>query len=165
LHDDDAFGSTPTYLEDTEVQWLKHKIDTAGERRTVLVSHNQLFTAFDNVGGSGCVNETLNGQVGAFLPKVTVWFWGHEHNQVIYKPYQGVLGRCIGHAAYPVGINEIPAAPKFSAVPLEAVTLAKGASFYAHGYAIMELNGPSASVSYYQSSDPEDHAMFTEKLS
>jgi hypothetical protein len=165
LHDDDAFGARPTYLEDTEVQWLKHKIDTAGRRRTMLLSHHQLFTAFDSVGGSGYVNATLNGQVGAFLPKVAVWFWGHEHNQVIYKPYQGVLARCIGHAAYPVGITEIPAMPKFSAVPLESVTLAKGASFYAHGYAIMELNGPGASVSYYQSSDPEDHAMFIEKLS
>jgi len=33
------------------------------------------------------------------------------------------------------------------------VTLAKGPSFYSHGYLVMDLDGPAASVSYYQDSD------------
>jgi hypothetical protein len=75
-----------------------------------------------------------------------------------------VLGRCIGHGAYPVGITEIPDKPKFPDVPLEPVTLAKGPSFYSHGYLVMDLDGPSASVSYYQDSDPEDHPMWSENF-
>lgn len=163
LHDDDALDARPTYLEDTEVQWLNDKVATADGRRTVLISHHQLFTAFENIGGHA-VNTRLLGQVGDVLPQTTVWFWGHEHDQVIYKPWQGVLGRCIGHGAYPVGVTEIPAAPEFPDVPREPVTLSKGPSFYAHGYALLELNGPSMRVSYYQDSDPENVAMFTETL-
>jgi hypothetical protein len=164
LHDDDAFKASPTYLEDTEVQWLTDKVQNAGTRHTVLLSHHQLFTAFDSVGGDACVNPRLSAQIGGLMPDVTVWFWGHEHNQVIYEPYQGVLGRCVGHAAYPVGITEIPATPKFPNVPVANVTLAKGPSFYSHGYVIMDLDGPRATASYYQTSDAEDKPMFTEKF-
>jgi predicted phosphodiesterase len=161
IHDDDPFGAKPTFLEATEVQWLQDKINTAGKRKTVLLSHHQLYTAFEDIGGS-YLNPNLNGQVGPLLGKVTAWLWGHEHNQVIYKPFQGVLGRCIGHGAYPVGITEIPDNPKYPNVPLENVRLTKGDSFYSHGYVIVKLNGASATVSYYQDSDPEDEAMFTE---
>jgi Calcineurin-like phosphoesterase len=164
LHDNDAFGSSPTYLEDTEVRWLAQKVQTAGGRRTVLLSHHQLFTAFESIGGSGCVNPRLSAQLAGMLPNVTVWFWGHEHNQVIYERYEGVLARCVGHGAYPVGITEIPATPAFAQVPLVKVTLSKGPSFYSHGYVILDLDGPRATASYYQSSDPENTAMFTETL-
>ena len=164
LHDDDAFGQSPTYLEDTEVQWLTDKVHTAGARRTVLLSHHQLFTAFDSIGGPGCVNPRLSAQVGSLLPNITVWYWGHEHNQVIYEPYQGVLARCLGHGAYPVGITEIPATQKYPQVPVAKVTLSKGPSFYSHGYVILDLDGPRATASYYQDSDPEDTAMLTETL-
>ena len=163
LHDDDAFGCSPTYLEDTEVAWITDKIRTAAGRRTVLLSHHQLFTAFDSVGCPASVNPRLSAQIGSLMPDVTAWFWGHEHNQVIYKPFQGVLARCVGHGAYPVGITEIGAI-KFPDVPVVDVTLAKGPSFYSHGYVIMTLDGPRATASYYQSSDLENHAMFTEQL-
>ncbi len=161
LHDDDPLGAKPTFLEATEVQWLQDKINTAGGRKTVLLSHHQLYTAFEDIGGS-YLNPNLSKQVGPMLGKVTAWLWGHEHNQVIYKPFQGVLGRCIGHGAYPVGITEVSDNPHFANVPLEDVRLAKGDSFYSHGYVIVELNGAAATVSYYQDSDPEDSAMFTE---
>jgi predicted phosphodiesterase len=162
LHDQDALTPRPTYLEDTEVAWLKDKIDTAGSRRTVLLSHHQLFTAIEDIGGQS-VNVRLQGQVGPILPKVDVWFWGHEHNQVIYKKWQGVLARCLGHGAYPVGLDEIPAKPKFD-VPMENISLTKGDAFHSHGYAMMELDGPAARVSYYQDSDAEDQPMFVESF-
>jgi len=162
LHDDDALAARPTYLEDTEVAWLNDKIATAGGRRTVLLSHHQLFTANEDIGGQS-VNVRLQGQVGSILPKVDVWFWGHEHNQVIYKNWQGVLARCLGHGAYPVGIDEIPANPRFD-VPMENVFLHKGDAFHSHGYAVMDLDGPAARVSYYQDSDPEDQPMFVESF-
>jgi predicted phosphodiesterase len=162
LHDDDALGAKPTHLEDTEVAWLNDKIATAGGRHTVLLSHHQLFTAYEDIGGQS-VNARLQGQVGSILPNVDVWFWGHEHNQVIYKKWQGVMARCLGHGAYPVGITEIPATPQFD-VPMENVVLTKGDSFYSHGYAIMDLDGRAARVSYYQDSDPEDRAMYSESF-
>ncbi|HUB33419.1 MAG TPA: metallophosphoesterase [Bryobacteraceae bacterium] len=162
LHDDDALDAKPTYLEDTEVAWLQDKISSAAGRRTVLLSHHQLFTANEDIGGQS-VNVRLQQQVGSMLPHVDVWFWGHEHNQVIYRPWQGVLARCLGHGAYPVGITEIPPKPRFE-VPMQNVTLTKGTAFYSHGYAIMDLDGPAARVGYYQDSDPEDSPMFMESF-
>lgn len=161
LHDADALGSQPTFLEDTEVEWMQDKVQNAGGRKTVLLSHHQLFTAYEDIGG-GFLNPKLNAQVSPILDKVTAWLWGHEHNQVIYQPFQGVLARCIGHGAYPVGVTEIADQPAFPNVPLVDIKLAKGPAFYSHGYCILELNGPTATVSYYQDSDPEDTAMFTE---
>jgi predicted phosphodiesterase len=162
LHDDDALDAKPTYLEDTEVAWLNDKIATAGGRRTVLLSHHQLFTAIEDIGGQS-VNVRLQGQIGPILPQVAVWFWGHEHNQVIYKYWEGVLARCLGHGAYPVGVDEIPAKPQFD-VPMESVFLTKGDEFHSHGYAVMDLDGPAAHVAYYQDSDPEDKPMFVESF-
>jgi hypothetical protein len=163
LHDDQALDCKPTFLEETEVAWLKDKIATANGRRTVLLSHHQLFTANEDIGGQS-VNGHLQEQVGPVLNDVALWLWGHEHNQVIYKKWQGVLARCIGHGAYPVGITEIKG-PRFPNVPVEpAGVLAKGASFYSHGYAIMDIDGKAASISYYQDSDPEHKAMFVEDI-
>jgi hypothetical protein len=92
-----------------------------------------------------------------------MWFWGHEHNLVIFKKYMGVLGRCIGYGAFPVAIEEIPSKPKFPDVPLEDVKLGKGPGLYNHGYVLMELDGPRAAVSYYQDSD-EETPLFRENI-
>ena len=163
LHDNQALDCKPTFLEETEVTWLKDKIATANGRQTVLLSHHQLFTANEDIGGQS-LNGRLQAQVAPILDKVALWLWGHEHNQVIYKKWQGVLGRCIGHGAYPVGITEI-ARPKFPDVPIEPLgVLKRGNSFYSHGYAIMDIDGASARLAYYQDSDAPDKAMFVEDI-
>ena len=162
LHDMKPGGTDPTYLEDTEVQWLTDKVQNSGGRRTVLVSHHQLFAAFEDICGKP-VNERLHGQLAPLLPSVAVWFWGHEHNLVIYKKYLNVLGRCVGHGAFPVGPKEIPAKPVHPEVPVDDIRLDQGDFFFNHGYAIMDLDGASATVSYYQNTD-EDNALFTETL-
>jgi len=145
-------GTDPTYLHDTEVQWLADKIQNRGNRRTVLLSHHQLFAAFEDICGKP-VNDKLNGQLAPLLPGVDMWFWGHEHNLVIYQRYLGVLGRCIGHGAFPIGLAEIPAAPKFPDVPVETVRLGDNGTFFNHGYVIIDLAGSNATVAYYQDSN------------
>lgn len=163
-------GEGATYLEDTEVAWLKDKMDNAGNRRTVLLSHHQLFTAYDAIDNQE-VNMRFYAQVSSFLPQTALWLWGHEHNFVIYGPFMKLQrGRCIGHAAFPVSVADVPANPKFSDVPLitkdsagQPIKLGVTGELYNHGYVMMKLNGPSATVSYYQDSDP-DHPMFTETI-
>jgi predicted phosphodiesterase len=161
LHDSRPDGCTPTFLEDTELQWLKDKIQTRGNRRSVLLSHHQLFSAFEDLYGQP-VNQKLNDQVKNLLPQVDFWLWGHEHNQVIYKNYLGILARCIGHGGFPIGMDEISKTPKYPQIPIEDVRLG-GNVFYNHGYVMMELNGRTATVSYYQDSD-ENKPMFSENL-
>jgi predicted phosphodiesterase len=161
LHDSKPTGTEPTYLEPTEVDWLRDKIQKRGNRRTILLSHHQLFSAFEEIPGGGAVNQKLYSQLKDLLPNVDIWLWGHEHNQVIYKKYLGVLGRCIGHGAFPVGSDETPRL-KASDIPVEDVRLS-GTPFLDHGYVIVDLNGPSAKLSYFVSSD-ENNPAFTETL-
>jgi len=162
LHDDKPDGSLPTYLEDTEVTWVADKVHDSGGRRTVLLSHHQLFAANEAICGSS-VNTRLQQQLAALMPMVDLWLWGHEHNLVVYEEYLGVLARCIGHGAFPVGLSEIPAAPKYPDVPMAPVRLGNNGVFYNHGYAIMDLAGRSATISYYQDTD-EQNPQYVETL-
>ncbi len=160
LHDSKPNGTQPTYLEDTEVKWLRDKIQSAHGRRTMLLSHHQLFSAYEDIAGKS-VNEKLKDQLKDILPGVDIWLWGHEHNQVIYKKYMGVLGRCIGHGAFPIGVDEVPQL-KYPEVPIENVRLS-GMPFLDHGYTILDLNGASATLSYFVTSD-ENKPVFTETI-
>lgn len=161
LHDSNPDGTQPTYLEDTEVQWLRDKIQNRNGRRTILLSHHQLFSAFEDIPGSGAVNQKLYGQLKDLLPQIDIWLWGHEHNQVIYQSYLGVLGRCIGHGAFPIGVDETPVLTH-AEIPVESVKLS-GDPFLDHGYVIVDLDGPEAKLSYFVSSD-ENKPVFTETI-
>ncbi len=172
LHDCNpgAAGEGATFLEDTEVAWLKDKVDQAGTRRTVLLSHHQLFTAYEAIDGNE-VNMRLYAQVSSFLPKTSLWLWGHEHSFVVYGPFMGLeKGRCLGHGAFPVGASGGPVKAQFPDVPVitqdssgNPIALGSSQGLYNHGYAMMAIEGPSATVAYYQDSDP-DHPLFEEQI-
>jgi hypothetical protein len=49
LNDRTPSGSDPTSLQDTEVAWVKQRIATAGTRKSVLLSHHQLFTRYSSI--------------------------------------------------------------------------------------------------------------------
>ncbi len=167
LHDSNPVGQAATYLEEQEVAWLEDKVATAGKRKTVLLSHHQLFTSFESIGKPGVkVNPNLIGQLQDVLPDVAVWFWGHEHNLVIYDKYQGVMGRCIGHGAFPVDVDQLETPDPN--VPVRKVALSPeddGATFQ-HGYVVMELTGSTARVTYFQfdAETQEEVVLLTEMI-
>lgn len=152
LHDRLVGG--PTYLENSEVEWLKHKFETAEGRRTILLSHHQLFSANDSFEGRS-YNEKFYDQVKEFLPQTDLWLWGHEHDLFVFEPYMKLeRGRCIGGSAFPVGNFELPQSIKNSDVPFNhQVALSKGKAFYQHCYVILKLNGKQATISYYEDRD------------
>ncbi|MGH9397578.1 MAG: metallophosphoesterase family protein [Terriglobia bacterium] len=172
LHDCNpgSAGTGATYLEETEVAWLKDKLDQAGTRRTVLLSHHQLFTAYEAIDGSE-VNLRLYSQVSSFLPKTSLWLWGHEHSFGVYGPFMNLKrGRCIGHGGFPVAAADGPVNAKFPDVPVitkgssgNPIALGSTQGLYNHGYAMMTLDGPTATVSYYQDSDP-DNPLYSESI-
>lgn len=90
-----------------EEDWLLDKINLAKDRKTVLLSHHQLFSPFGAVGSvdgkSYAYNPNLRATFQAVMDKVAFWFWGHEHTLAIFDPYMGLQrGRCIGASAVPV---------------------------------------------------------------
>jgi predicted phosphodiesterase len=150
----DRLNGPPTSLHKTEVEWLQDKIDTAGKRRTCLLSHHQLFSTNDRWDDQSH-NENLYNQLRGMLDRVDVWLWGHEHDLVIFNEFMGLKrGRCIGGSAFPVGKYEMAPVPENADVPFnKEVMLSKGPAFYQHCYAMIKLDGPTATVSYYEDSD------------
>ena len=167
LHDSNPNDvNDATSVDDQEVIWMQDKVNNAGGRKTILLSHHQLFTCFEKIGGQA-VNQKLLPQVQDILPMLTAWIWGHEHNMVIYKEYLGIRGRCIGHGAFPVCQNPPPFNDPNAGVPLEDVNLSVDPTgFYRHGYVLMNITGPNAHLTYFQY-DAEtglENALFEEDL-
>jgi Calcineurin-like phosphoesterase len=160
LHDSDPFdvSSNLTYLEPSEVAWHRQVLAQRGDRKVVLLSHHQPFSAFSAVGQDTANNDVYSNQrlLGAFenlLESVSAWFFGHEHNSVIYAPYAKVArGRCLGSSAIPADPQDGDPYKIVSAdIPWNSqVKLSINDRLYAHGYAIMDLDGPQARVRYYQ---------------
>ncbi|HVE59859.1 MAG TPA: caspase family protein [Pyrinomonadaceae bacterium] len=162
LHDRLIGG--PTRLENSEVEWLREKMENSGGRRTILLSHHQLFSANDQFDGRS-YNDPLYQQLKPFLPQVDSWLWGHEHDLVIFDKYDFkdaagnvetslTRGRCIGGSAFPVGNFEMPSEPKNADVSFNRqVALSKGGAFYQHCYTMIKFNGRQATVYYYEDRD------------
>jgi hypothetical protein len=150
-----------TYLEDDELEWHCARLrEFPG--RTILLSHHQLFSAFSPIG------KPKDGQRSASNPhllkafnelaragKIVAWFWGHEHALTIYKPFAGLeRGRCIGHGAVPVSIRDdiyLPLPDLVEQPTIEPGTkLGSRGAVYAHGYALLELDGETCKARYYQ---------------
>lgn len=166
LHDSNpASVDRATSMEPEEVVWMKDKVNNAGSRKTVLLSHHQLFTAYEKIGGQA-VNQNLLTATQDILPKVSAWIWGHEHNMVIYKKQMNVLGRCIGHGAFPV-CQDPPLEIGYAEIALEDVSLSLDTGgFYRHGYVLMQIDGPNAHLSYvqYDADTGQENILFEENL-
>jgi len=149
FNDHNPAHSEFTRLQDSEVSWVEHQIASADGRRSILLSHHQLFSAKEDICGQA-VNTALEGQLASLFSGVTRWFWAHEHDMVIYKPWSGVTARCVGCGAFPVGADEIAATPKHPQIPMENVKLPLAGALYENGYAILRFAGDAATAEYYQ---------------
>ncbi len=168
LHDSDprTVVSNLTHLDEQEAAWHRDKIANAGGRRTILLSHHQLFCAKSGVGATPegrplAVNPRLHATFADLLGQVELWMWGHEHNLIVFDEYVGLKrGRCIGSGAVPAMVSQHPYTP---ATNLElpdgqrgpprmnpGVQLADNGEFYHHAYAVLTLKGRAAEVAYYQ---------------
>ncbi|MBV7270693.1 metallophosphoesterase family protein [Winogradskyella luteola] len=151
-------------LKNNETQWHRDKLDTFGGN-TVLLSHHQLFTGnakingFESVYGSyPYLNKYLLDDFRYYFgDKVAAWFWGHEHNQVIYKNNLFGLpkGRLVGASAYEEMTSNDPYKQKYQEVPFEDIKLSHDNGYYNHGFAVLDFSGrnnPTDSVvtTYYE---------------
>ncbi|HOK46355.1 MAG TPA: metallophosphoesterase [Bryobacteraceae bacterium] len=138
-------GRSPTYLEHSEAEWLRDKMRTAGNRQTVLLSHHQLFSAFESTGET-YYNDTLYAQMADVIEHVALWFWGHEHRLTIYDAFDPLKpglerARSIGR-----GVEGSAAAPVF---PEVRIRHHEELPEDAYGYAIMELQDAGARIEYF----------------
>jgi hypothetical protein len=147
-----------------EEDWLWDKINLAKGRKTVLLSHHQLFSPFGAVGSVDgrpyAYNPNLRSTFQAVMDKVAWWFWGHEHTLAIFDPYMGLQrGRCVGASAVPVFTDQqsytnASGLDTYGGAGLPVWNtqgqLGNNGTSYNNCFALMTLNGSSASVDYYQ---------------
>jgi hypothetical protein len=158
----------PTHLKESERQWLQYQIEHADGRHSLLFSHHQLYSAFEAIAETADepINQRLYEQLAPLLPQLSGWFWGHEHNFIVYGDYLGCRTRCLGHGAVPVPVpvnSNKPVPRRSKEIPVLDVRLGATGDFYNHGYAILDLDGPKAHVAYFQESD-DAHPLYEEDL-
>ncbi len=177
----DALSAIPA-IEPREVQWHQHKMATAEGRKTVMLSHYQLFTASGNIGRTAdnrplALNPVLYDAFESCLPDIDLWLWGHEHNLIAFEPYAGLRrGRCIGSGAIPVALlwqpyKQLPnlALPEqFNTAPRikDDCQLGHDGDHYHHAFGLLSIDGPRGEMNYFQVEGVEGPAevIFTESL-
>ena len=150
---------TSPQLKESELVWHLDKLEKFSGN-TILLSHHQLFSGNTKVNGSKSLQKEYpyvnNRLVKSFLDhsdKISAWFWGHEHNLVIFDDgqYGYKKGRLIGCSGYEEAERDNPYEQKNDAPTMNLdYKLDLEDKFYNHGYAIITLNGADASAEYYQ---------------
>jgi len=92
-------------LQDPQAAWLSERVNSAGGRRTILLTHHQPFSAYEKV------ETPLAGTIGKALAgnPVEAWLWGHEHRCTVYKRDISPLAHytaLIGHGGVPCLLSE-----------------------------------------------------------
>ena len=88
-------------MDAKQVEWLNDLLrqDDVQGRKVVLFSHQQPFSRLGSQG------PKLQSALGHLLGRqaVTAWYWGHEHQCVIYDLHEewGMYGRCLGNGGVP----------------------------------------------------------------
>jgi hypothetical protein len=85
-----------------QAMWLALKRAASPKKKTLLLTHHQLFSAYE--GGS----PNLEARLQPIAP-VTAWFWGHEHLCAVYSKGTHSLvqhPRLLGHGGVPVAPHE-----------------------------------------------------------
>ena len=169
-------------IDDDEVTWHHHKIDTADGRKTVMLSHYQLFTASGNIGRSSdnrplALNPVFYEHFGSRLANIDAWLWGHEHNLAAFEPYAGLeKGRCIGSGAIPVALmwkpyeplDNLALADGFDEAPVMSpdCRLGDDGDHYHHAFCVLDIDGPNGEMTYFQvpGVDGDAEAIYTEQI-
>jgi hypothetical protein len=166
-----------TFIDEEELEWHEARVrEFPG--KTILLSHHQLFSAFSQIG-----KPQPNGRALAYNPRLKAaydrlkatgkaipgWFWGHEHNLCIYKPYLGLeYGRCLGHSAIPVFAQDNPytVVPTIDDPPaiVEEAKLSVSDGVYAHGFAMLKLQPSSVAVDYFEDRNGTAHRTYSETI-
>jgi predicted phosphodiesterase len=84
-------------LHAPQAEWLANQLN--GPQKTILLSHHQLFSAYEDTDTS-----KLRGKVGPYLNLVYGWIWGHEHLAVVYEQHDGINAICLGNGCFPYGL-------------------------------------------------------------
>jgi predicted phosphodiesterase len=126
-------------LIEPQADWLKAQL--AGKQKNILLSHHQLFSAYEKTDAS-----KLRGKVQGLLDKIYGWIWGHEHLAVVYEEQEGIKAVCLGNGCFPYKL------PKGKpAVPVKWLDKHQGNDKDypgGHTFALLRIKGPRIDIDF-----------------
>jgi 3',5'-cyclic AMP phosphodiesterase CpdA len=148
-----------TSLRSDEIKWHLDKLNNNAGRSTVLFSHHQLFSPFEEIGqvtGSDSVNDQLAKTFSSFFGEIRAWFWGHEHDFVDGQSgYLGLpVGFCVGHGAIPVAMaghkRLSNSQGRYKGLANPQGKLGNNGSDFNHGFSILKVDLKMAEVFHFE---------------
>ena len=156
---EDFFGPFQPTLRDSELRWMKDRLDEFGGK-TIMLSHHQLFSRRAQIDHTTpqYLNTWLDNQFSPYYKdRIAAWYWGHEHT---FAPYiDGLMGlnkgRLLGSSSYEVTDESDDPYKKTYPMVVFAPYMDDGLidqtnGIYSHAGAIMTQKGPELDVKYYQ---------------
>jgi len=141
-----------------QAAWVALRRAASPKKKAVLLSHHQLFSAYE--GGSPRMEARLRPVLQVY--PATAWFWGHEHLCAAYAPHPLVRhARLIGHGGVPV-------APRQGALPGDVQyelrdSLLSGLNrFTRFGFAVLDFDEGKVGVRYVNELGATHHAEVVE---
>lgn len=146
-------------LKDPQDEWVKAAAREGGERRVMMLSHHQLFSAHEASAGRGRVLRT---KLGFLLgdPRLRAWFWGHEHRCVVFEPNVEVpWASCIGHGGVPAYMTLDQDAALVRPARYEyRKAIRKGLERWAlMGHAVLDFDGEDIRVTFVDENGEEHY--------
>jgi Calcineurin-like phosphoesterase len=141
-------------LQGPQGDWLAKRVEDAGERRTVLLTHHQPFSAYEEI--TSPLENQISHAIASHGP-VEAWLWGHEHRCAVYEP--GVLrddGRpdpanyaaMVGHGGVP-NLVSTPVNPDAVAWSFDDCYRSGEDRWCLGGFAALTFQGAKLEIQYY----------------
>lgn len=131
-------------LQSPQIDWLLELRRRSPGKRLMLLSHHQPFSLFED--DSPLLQQRMDPLLKGSSP-IDAWFWGHEHRCAVYKPSHNIqYPALIGHGGVPVYASNKKRDVRFD-IP-DTLVGGLSESFALMGYALVDLDGPKATISY-----------------
>jgi Calcineurin-like phosphoesterase len=143
-------------LHGDQAEWVQAQLDDNPHLRTAVLSHHQLFSAYEP--GAAKLRARIEPVLDS--GRIDAWFWAHEHRCLTYKPHMNVpFSTCIGHGGIPEYLVAGPSDPYPEPLAYD-YRLQHGDGWEpwnTFGFAVIELNGAGMTIRYVDEDGREHH--------
>jgi hypothetical protein len=133
-------------LHGQQAAWVSDMRRNNPGRKTVLLSHHQMFSAYE----AGA--RTLRSKIRSVLDEgaIDAWFWGHEHRCLAYRDLENVrFASCVGHGGIPEYLPEQALKPPDGLVYEYRKQHGTGwQPWITFGFVVLDVDGPNIGLRY-----------------